>query len=162
MDAVLVKNADRMMTSVVVKASGLEVTFADGMSALIPFRAIPEIRRQSAVREVELPNPYTIVVHVGDADAVEIPWDFARHHGDPHYRRRVEEVGAAGRQALGERIRGYRESLGLTQEQLASDAGLGRVTLVRIESGEQSPRYETLARLAAALQVPLAGLLATP
>jgi hypothetical protein len=34
--------------------------------------------------------------------------------------------------------------LRLTQEKLADIAGIGRVTLVRIEKGGQSPKYDTL------------------
>jgi len=34
---------------------------------------------------------------------------------------------------------------------LASAAGIGRVTLVRIENGEQAPRFETSLKLAGSL-----------
>ena len=47
----------------------------------------------------------------------------------------------------------------MTQQELASKAGIGRVTLMRIENGEQLPRFETLTALADALQQPTAGLL---
>lgn len=89
----------------------------------------------------------------------EIPWDFARHYCDPSYRPRVETVAAAGRQSIGSRIRSLREAARMTQEELSSRAGIGRVTLVRIEKGEQSPRYETLVALSRALGIPLAELL---
>lgn len=49
----------------------------------------------------------------------------------------------------------------MTQEHLAAAAGIGRVTLVRIERGEQSPRYGTLVALAEALGCPMATLLET-
>jgi transcriptional regulator with XRE-family HTH domain len=39
----------------------------------------------------------------------------------------------------------------MTQEQLAERAGVGRITLLRIEKGEQSPKYDTLIALASAL-----------
>ncbi len=39
----------------------------------------------------------------------------------------------------------------MTEEDLAAAAGIGRVTLVRIESGGQLPRYETMVALAGAL-----------
>ena len=48
----------------------------------------------------------------------------------------------------------------MTQAELSSNAGIGRVTLVRIENGEQSPRYETLIALSRALGRPLVELLA--
>ena len=48
-------------------------------------------------------------------------------------------------------LRRFRESAGLTQEALARAADVGRVTLVRLENGEQSPRFKTLKRVADAL-----------
>ena len=69
-------------------------------------------------------------------------------------------VALAGRQSIGVKIRQLRESAGLTQEALAQAAGIGRVTLVRIEKGEQSPRYETLVALARALGQPIQELVA--
>ena len=47
----------------------------------------------------------------------------------------------------------------MTQQQLVDRAGVGRATLVRIENGEQLPRFETLTTLADALQRPPADLL---
>jgi DNA-binding XRE family transcriptional regulator len=90
----------------------------------------------------------------------EIPWDFARHYCDPAYRPRVEAVAERGRLSLGERVREMRTAAGMTQYQLAFAAGIGRVTLVRLESGEQSPRYETLVAIARALGRPVGELVA--
>ena len=84
---------------------------------------------------------------------VEIPWDFARHYCDPMYRQGVKEVAQKGRAALGKRIRELRERQELSQAELASRASIGRITLVRIEGGQRSPRYETLISLASALAV---------
>ena len=88
-------------------------------------------------------------------ETVDFPWDFARHYCDASYRPRVEAVVAAGRRALGGRIRQLREPARMTQEELAAAAGIGRVTLVRIENGDQPPRYETLVALAGALGRPV-------
>ena len=57
-----------------------------------------------------------------------------------------------GRQTLGKRIRQLRKSAGMTQQALASAADIGRVTLVRIESGEQTPKYKTLSAIAQVLK----------
>src|SRR3990172_11764062 len=140
MRTVLVRNADRMMTAAVPKRNGIHLTFADGRSGLIPFADVPEIGDQSNLEFIELPNPYTIMLRNHKGPTVEIPWDFARHYCDPPYRPRVETVAAAGRQAIGSRIRGLREVAGMTQVELSSRSGIGRVTLVRIENGDQSPR----------------------
>ncbi|MCH8831187.1 MAG: helix-turn-helix transcriptional regulator [Chloroflexi bacterium] len=151
MAVVLVKNADRMMTSADARKEGIEITFADGQRGFIPFAEIPEVKDFENLQRIELPNPYEVVLHTVTGESAELPWDFVRHYCDDSYRPRVEAVALAGRQSIGARIRQFREEAKLTQEALAQAAGIGRVTLVRIESGEQSPRYETLVSLAQAL-----------
>jgi DNA-binding XRE family transcriptional regulator len=84
-------------------------------------------------------------------ERIEIPWDFARHYCDESYRPTVEAIAMRGRLTLGGRIRQFRESAGLTQEALAQAADIGRVTLVRLEKGEQTPRFKTLNAIAQAL-----------
>jgi len=158
MSAVLVKNADRMMTSADPRNEGIEITFADGRRGLVPFADVPEVGKFENLTSVELPNPYEIILHTKLDDTVELPWDFVRRYCDALYRPRVEAVALLGRQAIGARIRELRESGRLTQEALALVAGIGRVTLVRIENGEQSPRYETLVSLARALGRPMGEL----
>ena len=44
MDAVLVKNADRMMTSARLLEDGIQLTFADGCNGQIPFADSPRSR----------------------------------------------------------------------------------------------------------------------
>ena len=51
------------------------------------------------------------------------------------------------------RLAQVRQSKGLTQEQLSAATGVHRVTIARIETGEVSPKVETLKRLADALGV---------
>lgn len=155
MDAVLVKNADRMMTFANPQKEGIEIVFADGCRGLVPFSDIPEVNEFESLTSIELPDPYQVILHAKSGQMVELPWDFVRHHCDGSYRPRVEAIGLAGRQAIGVKIRQLRESAGLTQEGLAHAAHIGRVTLVRIENAEQSPRYETLASLAQALGQPI-------
>ena len=50
---------------------------------------------------------------------------------------------------------------GFTQEALAR-ADIGRVTLVRLENGEQSPRFKTLKAIATALGMEAPDLLLEP
>lgn len=52
---------------------------------------------------------------------------------------------------LGERTRAARESAGLSQAELARRAGVHRVTLGRIESGNGMPSAETVARIVRAI-----------
>jgi DNA-binding XRE family transcriptional regulator len=159
MGTVLVRNAERMMTSANPMKEGIEFVFADGRRGLVPFGDIPEVKDYANLAAIELPNPYEAVLHSKIGETVELPWDFARHYCDASYRPRIEAIALAGRQAIGARIRQLREASSLTQEALARSARVGRITLVRIEKGEQSPKYETLASLAKALGLPVQELL---
>ena len=151
MDVALVKNAERMMTKAVLKPEGIEVTFADGRCGVVPYAMVPEVSDGGRVTAVELPSAYELALETPDGKRAEIPWDFVRHYCDDSYRPNVERIAAEARASLGGRIRRLRESAGLTQEGLAAAAGIGRVTLVRVEKGEQSPRFETLSAVANAL-----------
>jgi DNA-binding XRE family transcriptional regulator len=149
--AVRLENADRMMTEVRTVGEGVEVLFADGLRGIVPFADVSEIGGLSNLAKLALPNAYEIVLQARDGETTELPWDFVRPYCDPTYKPRVEKAAASGRQALGRKLRRLREEANLTQEAVASAATIGRVTLVRIERGDQSPRYETLVSLAKAL-----------
>ena len=150
---VLVKNANRMMTTANLLGDGIELSFADGFKGLIPYADVPEIKGRGGIYGIELSNPYEMVLKTAKGERVEVPWDFARHYCDESYRPTVEAIAILGRQTLGERIRQFRESAGLTQDALARAAGIGRVILLRLEKGEQTPRFKTLKAIAQALGV---------
>jgi len=57
------------------------------------------------------------------------------------------------------RLKQWRERRGLTQEQLASKAGLSRGFLARLETARHDPKLSTLEKLAKALKVDIAKLL---
>lgn len=59
-------------------------------------------------------------------------------------------------------VRKLRVKRGLSQEALAVDAGVDRSYVGRIERGVENPTVETLERLAVALDIPVAELLAVP
>ena len=158
----LVRNADRMMSSASVLDEGIELTFVDGCSGLIPFSDLPEVAAGGGLKDLELPTPYEIVLTTASSDQSEIPWDFARHYCDPTYRPLIEAQARQAREDLGSRIREYRETTGLTQAELSSCAGIGRVTLTRIETGEHSPRTETLTAIARVLTVEVQDLIWPP
>ena len=161
-DAVFVRNANRMMTVASLLENGIELSFADGASGLIPYSALPEVGERAALSALNLPNPYEMVLETAQGETVEIPWDFARHYCDASYRPTVEAIAMRGRHTLGQRIRRLRQSAGLSQDALARAAGIGRVTLVRLEKGEQSPRFKTLGAISRALGVGVSELLVEP
>lgn len=149
--AVRLANADKMIAFAAPDKNGIQIGFADGCRGTIPFSDLPEIGKLANLKHIDLPNAYEVILHNGTGDTIEIPWDFARPYCDDSYRSRVEDVDARGRRTIGGRIRDLRHASHMTQEQLASAAGIGRVTLVRIEHGGQSPRHETLLALAKAM-----------
>jgi transcriptional regulator with XRE-family HTH domain len=61
--------------------------------------------------------------------------------------------------AVGRRIKAVRAQKGLTQDQLAELAGLNRVHLYRIETGQQSVTLRTLRIIADALNVKMRDLI---
>jgi len=56
---------------------------------------------------------------------------------------------------IAERIREYRQQLGMSGTQLADASALSRGMLSKLENGQVSPSLATLVRLSAALQVPV-------
>ncbi|MEM8576974.1 MAG: XRE family transcriptional regulator [Pseudomonadota bacterium] len=54
---------------------------------------------------------------------------------------------------LGARVRELRKAQGWTLEQAASQAGLARSTLSKIENGQMSPTYDALKKLATGLEI---------
>ena len=143
------------MTSAEILEEGIKISFADGQAGVVPFAEISDGDVRDNIVSVELPNLYEVVLNTNSGEIIELPWDFVRHYCDSSYRPRVEAVALTGRQVIGNRIRQLRKSTGLTQQALSRLANIGRVTLVRIETGEQSPRYETMVSLAQALGRPL-------
>ena len=103
-----------------------------------------------------------MILETTQGETVEIPWDFARHYCDASYRPAVEAMAMRGRHTLAQRIRRLRNAAGLSQDALAREAGIGRVTLVRLEKDEQTPRYKTLGAIARALGVDVSDLLVEP
>ena len=153
--ASVVKSADRLINSARVLSQGIEVTFADGRSGVIPFGDIRGID-QERLEGIELPTQHELILRAATGETVDIPWDFARHYCDPAYQEQSEAAASRGRSRMGQRVRDLRKQAGMTQQQLANAAGIGRVTLVRIESGSYSPRFRTLDALARALNRPVA------
>ncbi|PIE12779.1 MAG: transcriptional regulator [Rhodobacterales bacterium] len=72
------------------------------------------------------------------------------------------EAAAAEPLNLGERVRDLRKARGMTLEQAASQAGLARSTLSKIENGQMSPTYEAVKKLAVGLEISVPQLFTAP
>jgi len=64
-------------------------------------------------------------------------------------------------ETLGANVRHYRKARGLSQEQFAAAAGLSPAMMGKIERGETMPSFDSVEKIAAALDVPEAALFAT-
>ena len=61
----------------------------------------------------------------------------------------------SSRKIIGENIRGFRRSIGLSQTEFAEKINLNRSHLSSIERGEENPTIDTLERVATVLGIPL-------
>lgn len=151
-----VQGAERMVTGARLTSDGLYVRFADDREGMIP---IEDLELHGVPDRVTIPRPHVIEIHLTDGSVEEVPWDFARHYADEGYRERSEVTVVRGRRIFGERLKALRLEKGLTQELLAKSSGINRVTIARIESGDELPRYGTIVALADGLGVRIERLL---
>lgn len=70
------------------------------------------------------------------------------------------EAGTETQRKLGDAVRRLRERAGFSQEQLAEHSGLHRTYVSQLERGHRNATVGTLVKLAAALSVTVAGLMA--
>jgi DNA-binding XRE family transcriptional regulator len=91
----------------------------------------------------------------------EIPWDRVLHEAEPAY---PYFRGRTGRTKttyeVGAKIRKLREAQGITQKKLAGAVGMMRSNISRIEAAKHRPSLETMERIAKALKVSVADLVA--
>lgn len=64
--------------------------------------------------------------------------------------------------SFAENLRRLRTDLGISQEELGARARIQMADISRYEAGNRDPRITTVARLATALEVPVAELLRAP
>lgn len=163
---VLLPQAHKLMVCVEVDHARrlLRVWFADGAVANVPAREIEKAGRPVTLdlSTVRLSDPYVILVDNTDGGTEEVPWDLIRHYCDAELARSEREKGHLSLKALGARVRHYRELAGFSQEELARKAKIGRITLSRIENGKLYAHTRTLEKIAAALRISLADLIAGP
>lgn len=91
----------------------------------------------------------------------EVPWDRVLHETEPSYsyfRGRTIRSKTSG--DIGARIRKLRAAKGFTQEELAGAVGMMRSNISRIEAAKHRPTLETLEKIAQALNVSVAELIA--
>ncbi|MCR4404982.1 MAG: helix-turn-helix domain-containing protein [Candidatus Acetothermia bacterium] len=161
--SIVLPEATRMMTRVDVDEEHrwLRVWFADGLSAVVPAEEIERAGRPVSLdlSQVKLLDPYVILIANTEGGIEEVPWDLIRRYCDAEFSRSEQRRDELSRRALGARLRRLRERAGLTQDELAAKAEVGRATISRIENGKMYAHTATLRRLAKALNLDLVDLI---
>ena len=81
----------------------------------------------------------------------EIPGDVIRMVTDADYRAYVVKLASRWADRIGRHLAGIRKARGLTQKAVAEAAGLGRVSLAKVEAGRVEPAFSTVVKLLAAM-----------
>lgn len=115
----------------------------------------------SSIKEVSIDqNSYYFSVLLESGKKYEVPWDFIRYICEEKYEFSGKKPGKVSALEIGKRIAWLRKSQKLTQQALASQSGIQRANIARIESGRHAPSLETLERIADSLSLPVARIIA--
>ena len=137
----------------------LYTMFADMCCKPIPLASIPTPQLLDW-GTAKLAGPFLLHVQFADGQgAYEIPTNEIRALVDKNLVMKETRHSSQHKDQVHRRLREKREEQGLTQDQLAEAAGIKRVTVNRIENGNQVAKLETLEKLAIALGIDVVDLL---
>jgi DNA-binding XRE family transcriptional regulator len=107
-----------------------------------------------------------VLIAQQSGNKVDVPWDAVLYHAEPEYpyykaRPEQQQSERESAQRIAARICALRKRRGLTVTALAAASGIARPNLSRLERGAHTPSLPTLERIAKALGVPVARLVAT-
>jgi len=129
----------------------LLIEFTTGERFRLPASAFIDASRMKHLRREEMRvERFVISLPQDEGEAIELPWDFIRYECDARYRREIDREQERSREHLCAALVAARKAARLTQESLATKAGLSRPTIARLEAGE-TPSLPTLEKLAKAL-----------
>lgn len=141
------------------------VAFMDGKTYELPRRTIEADDGSPVLSARIAENGEGFVVRQRSGNTYGVAWDFVLHHQEPRYRyykgrRERQRTEARRAQRIGEHVRRARKARGWSLEELATRSGMHRPNLHRLEVGRHLPSLETLERVADALGLPVANLVA--
>lgn len=169
-------DAARRMQSVILheKQKRVEVHFADGAAGYIPFKDLAVLagkpirvdwRKLQLVDEHEFHIPIlsdTAKIVGRQEPFLDVPWDFVRAYCDPQYAAKTQCDFLMDQAALAFNVSLLREAREVSQEELATHAGVSRVTISKIENRQGAiPKFATLSKIAKVFDLPIADLFNT-
>lgn len=130
---------------------GLHVRFADGLNCHVPL-AEALCGHLAAPDRIAISRrpPVGLLLFFGD-DQESLPWDWLRGFGDAAHRALAAHNMVSTKAFIAQRLVAARKHAGLTQQQLATAAGIGRATLARLEAGQGGVTVATLQQIGTAL-----------
>ncbi len=146
----------------VPELSGVAVQLGTGKIYLLPLSDLPEADRTAVVAANIGEDDSYFTVTQASGNWFEVPWDDVLYHCEPAYEyyKDRQTPGASDDERIGSRLREARKMRELTVAELARRAGMKRPNLSRLEHGRHRPSLDTLERLAEALDIPVARLVA--
>ena len=141
------------------------MAFRDGKTYELARRVIEVDDGSPVVRTRVEDEGDAFVVEQQSGNRYDVAWDFVLHHEEPSYPyykgvRGQSRTSAQRAQRIGGRVRRAREGRGWSLATLAGRAGMHRPNLHRLEAGRHVPSLETLERVAEALGLRVADLVA--
>lgn len=145
-------------------ARALTITMGTEKVYTLQISVLPESDPSDVTRVAVARNRRYIRVSQRSGNQFEVPWDAILYHCEPEYEYYKGRAGSGGELEravrIGGRIRELREAKGLTITEVAQRAGTERPNVSRLEHGRHLPSLDTIERLAEALEVPVAALVA--
>jgi DNA-binding XRE family transcriptional regulator len=92
-----------------------------------------------------------LLIPTSDGHTEEIPGDVIRMTTNADYRAYIVGLASHWADQIGKHLAAIRKARGLTQKSVASAAGLGRVSLAKVETGKVEPSFSTVVKLLAAM-----------
>jgi XRE family transcriptional regulator, regulator of sulfur utilization len=139
--------------------------FDNGRRYSLPLAALSVADRTAVEQVTLLYQGSAVSVLQSSGNRFEVPWDFVLHVAEEDYEYHQSRPEVTRRRAetahrVGARVRAERAKRHLTQQRLAELTGIKRPNIARLERGTHATSLATLERVAAALGVTVAELIA--
>ncbi|MBI2906978.1 MAG: helix-turn-helix domain-containing protein [Chloroflexi bacterium] len=161
----LVDPESRTRIAEVIYVAGIEAFFirmGNARTYLLPLRELAEVDSSPVIRTSVARDRQYFRVMQASGNRLEVPWDVILYHCEPEYEyyKGKQPLEDDSTRRIGEKVRQMRMARGLSVEALARKAGMQRPNLSRLEHGKHRPSLETLERVARALGVGVAEMVA--
>lgn len=133
------------------RRAALRVSFRNGDRFDVPVRALMQSSAHARWNRLRIGETQDVLEIPVEDGVAEIPWDRIRSVADPAYQQHLADQAMRSARRVASRLRQMRRETGLSQAAVAKSAGVARMTVARLESGQVQPTYQTLVRVLAGM-----------